>query len=169
MGIFRKKQQLPPIGNYPGYEASDSAFGNARATVLEVVKSGGTSEWAIIGDAEFIKYLAATKKKLPDREFNFISTQKDLIWDSFSSFLMKPENYGTWNQHIYQEVLEIFISKFSQMPDEYKPKESTWIDAAGLTLNSLDRALKDGHQILAQSIIEYILVIWLHYCLSLDA
>lgn len=168
MSLFSKKQKLPPIGNYPGYEASDSAFANARATVLEVIRSGGPSEWAVIGETKFIEYLTATKKKLPDKEFNFISTQKDVIWDSFSGFLMKPEINGAWNQQIYQQVLEILISKFSQMPEEYKPEGSTWIDAAGVTLNSLDRALKTDHQILAQPIIEYILIIWLHYCLSLD-
>jgi hypothetical protein len=168
MGIFSNKQKLLPIGNYPGYEASDSAFANARLTVLEVIKSGGTSQWAVIGEAEFIDYLSTTKKKLPDREFSFISIQKDLIWDSFSGFLMKPEINGAWNQNIYQEIFEIFISKFSQMPDEYKLNGSNWIDAAGLTLNSLDRALKSGRQILAQPIIEYVLIIWLHYCISLD-
>ena len=167
MGLFSKKQKLPSIGNYSGYEASDSAFANARATVLEVIKSGGPSEWAVKGDTKFIEYLTMTKKKLPDKEFNFISTQKDVIWDSFSSFLMKPEINGAWNPQIYQQIYEILISKFSQMPDEFKPKGSTWIDAAGLTLDSLDAALKTDRQILAQPIIEYILIIWLHYCLSL--
>lgn len=168
MSLFSKKQKLSPIGNYSGYEASDSAFTNARATVLEVMKSEGPPEWAVVGEMKFIEYLTATKKKLPDKEFKFVSTQKDVIWDSFSGFLLKPEINGVWNQQIYQQVLEILISKFSQMPKEYKPEESTWIDAAGVTLNSLDRALKTDRQILAQPIIEYILIIWLHYCLSLD-
>ena len=55
------------------------------------------------------------------------------------------------------------------MPDEYKPDGNAWVDAARLTLISLDGALKTGRQILAQPIIEYILIIWLHYCLSLGA
>ena len=166
MSLFSKRQKLPPIGNYPGYEASDSAFANARATVLEVIKSEGPSEWAMVGETKFIDYLTATKKKLPDKEFQFISTQKDVIWDSFSGYLMKPEINGAWNPQIYQQIFEILVSKFSQMPREYKPEGSTWVDAAGLTLNSLDRALKTNRQILAQPIIEYILIIWLHYCLS---
>ena len=166
MSLFSKSQKLPPIGNYPGYEASDSAFANARATVLEVIKSEGPSEWAMVGETKFIDYLTATKKKLRDKEFQFISTQKDVIWDSFSGYLMKPEINGAWNPQIYQQIFEILVSKFSQMPREYKPEGSTWVDAAGLTLNSLDRALKTNRQILAQPIIEYILIIWLHYCLS---
>lgn len=71
------------------------------------------------------------------------------------------------NQEIYRQVLEILIAKFSQMPDEYKPGGNAWVDAARLTLISLDSALKTGRQILAQPIIEYILVIWLHYCLNI--
>jgi hypothetical protein len=52
------------------------------------------------------------------------------------------------------------------MPEEYKPSGSAWVDAANLTLSSLDTALKTSRQILAQPIIEYILIIWLHYCLT---
>jgi hypothetical protein len=110
-----------------------------------------------------------TKTKLPEREFKFISIQKDVIWDAFSGYLLRPEVIGKWNQQIYQKVLEILISKFDEMPEEYKAEGNTWVDAARLTLISLDSALKSGRQILAQPIIEYMLIIWLHYCLSLEA
>ena len=169
MSLFNKRDKLPPIGNYPGYEASDSAFTNARATVLSVFESIGSPEWTLIGDSKFIEHLIATKTKLPEKEFKYISIQKDVIWDAFSEYLLKPEVSGAWNQEIYRQVLEILITKFSQMPDEYKPDGNAWVDAARLTLISLDGALKTGRQILAQPIIEYILIIWLHYCLSLDA
>ena len=169
VGLFSKKTKLLPIGNYPGYEASDSAFTEARSTVLQVIESNGLAEWALIGDRKFIAYLMETKTKLPEKEFRFISTQKDIIWDAFSGYLLRPEIAGDWNQQIFQQVLEILISKFSQMPEEYKPEGSDWVDAAGLILSSLDGALKTGRQILAQPIIEYILIIWLHYCLSLGA
>jgi len=167
MGLFNRRDKLPPIGNYPGYEASDSAFTNARATVLSVFESIGSPEWTSIGDSKFIEHLMATKTKLPEKEFKYISTQKDVIWDAFSEYLLKPEVNGAWNQEIYRQVLEILIAKFSQMPDEYKPEGNAWVDAARLTLISLDSALKTGRQILAQPIIEYILVIWLHYCLNI--
>ena len=168
MGIFSKKSNLPQIENYPGYEATDSAFTNARATVLLVFERIGSPEWTLIGDSRFIDHLMTTKTKLPDKEFNYISTQKDVIWDAFSGYLLRPEISGAWNEEIYQQVLEIMISKFSQMPDEYKPEGDAWIDAARLTLISLDSALKGGRQILAQPIIEYMLIVWLHYCLSLS-
>ena len=167
MGLFNKRAKLPPIGNYPGYEASDSAFTEARATVLLAFENIGAPEWTLIGDSKFIDHLITTKTKLPDKEFEYISIQKDIIWDAFSGYLLRPEVIGKWNQEIYQQVLEIIISKFSQMPDEYKAEGDTWVDAARLTLISLDSALKSGRQILAQPIIEYILIVWLHYCLSL--
>jgi hypothetical protein len=55
------------------------------------------------------------------------------------------------------------------MPEEYKPAGSDWVNAASLILLSLDSALKTGRQILAQPIIEYVLIIWLHYCLNSGA
>ncbi len=166
MGLFNKRPKLPPLENYPGYEASDSAFLNARSIVLEVIEFKDYPHWAVVGEDSFRSYLAQTKNKLPDKEFNFIRIQKDAIWDSFSSYLMRPEIGGAWNEETFQEVLEILIFKFSQMPKEYKPVGSDWVDASSLILLSLDRALKTGRQILAQPIIEYALIIWLHYCLS---
>jgi hypothetical protein len=168
LGLFTKKLKQPPIENYPGYEATDSAFVNARTTVLGVFERIGSPEWTVIGDSKFIEYLSTTKNKLPDKEFNYISTQKNVIWDAFSEYLMRPEIDGAWNQQIFQEVREILISKFSQMPDEYKPVGAAWTDVPRLTLISLDNALKSGRQILAQPIIEYILIIWLHYCLTVS-
>ena len=168
MGIFSKKSNLPPIENYPGYEATDAAFTNARDTVLLDFERIGSPEWTLIGDSRFIEHLMTTKTKLPDKEFKYISTQKDVIWDAFSGYLLRPEVGGAWNQQIYQQALEIMISKFSQMPDEYKLEGEAWVDAARLTLISLDSALKSGRQILAQPIIEYMLIVWLHYCLSLS-
>ena len=169
MGLFNKGSKLPPVEYYPCYEATDSAFLNARDIVLEVIKFKDYPNWAIVGDDCFISYLAQTKNKLPDKEFNFIGVQKDAIWDSFSSYLMRPEVGGAWNEETFQEVLEILISKFSQMPKEYKPAGSDWVNASSLILLSLDRALKTGRQILAQPIIEYVLIIWLHYCLNSGA
>lgn len=168
MGIFNKRAKLPPIGNYPGYEASDSAFTEARATVLLVFESIGAPEWTAIGDSRFIAHLMNMKTKLPDKEFKYLCAQKGVIWDAFSGYLLRPEIGGAWNQQVHKQVLEIIISKFSQMPNEYKLKGDAWIDAARLTLISLDNALKSGRQILAQPIIEYILIIWLHYCLSIE-
>ena len=166
MGLFNKEPKLPPVENYPGYEATDAAFLNARDIVLEVIEFKDFPNWAVVGEDSFITYLTQTKNKLPDKEFNFIKIQKDVIWDSFSSYLMRPEIGGAWNEETFKEVLKILISKFSQMPKEYKPIGSDWVNASSLILLSLDRALKTGRQILAQPIIEYVLIIWLHYCLN---
>ena len=168
MGLFNKRQKNSDIENYPGYESTDAAFIKARETVLLIFESIGAPDWTLIGDSRFIDHLMTTKTKLPDKEFKYISTQKDVIWDAFSGYLLRPEIGGAWNQQIYKQVLEIIILKFSQMPVEYKPEGDAWVDAARLTLISLDSALKSGRQILAQPIIEYVLIVWLHYCLSLS-
>ena len=78
MGLFNKRDKLPPIGNYPGYEASDSAFTNARATVLSVFESIGSPEWTLIGDSKFIEHLMATKLNFPRKNSNIFQSKKTL-------------------------------------------------------------------------------------------
>ena len=165
MGLFRKNSYLPPIENYPGYEASDLAFINAIENVKITIKRLNSPIWAIQGIKYFNNYLKLTKSKLPDKEFNFSINQKVLIWETFRTFLLKPENYGKWNSETYTEIYGDFISIFSQMPKEYKPEGKEWVEAAGLLLDSLNDALMMDRQILAQPIIEYVLIIWLHYCI----
>ena len=169
MSLFRKKTKLPPIENYAGYEASDRAFFNAQENVLLTIKRINGPEWALIGVRNFLDYAGSVKGKLPDREFEFVKTQKAIFWDSFSNFLMHPENYGKWNSDIYVEVHNNFVSLFSKMPKKYRPNGPEWVGAAGLLLDSLNDALQSDRQILAQPIIEYVLIVWIHYCLSLDS
>lgn len=168
MGLFRKKSKLSLIENYAGYEASDMAFFNAQENVLFTIKRINGPEWALIGVRNFLNYIDNTKEKLPKKEFDFVRTQTVIIWDSFSAFLMGSENYGKWNPNIYTEVHNNFVSIFSQMPKQYRPSGPEWVEAAGLLLDSLNDALQLDRQILAQPIIEYILIIWLHYCLNLN-
>jgi hypothetical protein len=169
MGIFRKKSKLPPIENYAGYEASDRAFFNAQENVLVTIKRINSPKWALIGAKNFLEYLDNNRQKLPEKDFDFIRTQKVVFWDSFSSCLLRSENYGKWNPDIYVEVHNNFVSLFSQMPKQYRPNGPEWVEAAGLLLDSLNDALQMDRQILAQPIIEYVLIVWLHYCLSLDS
>ena len=169
MGIFRKKSKLPPIENYAGYEASDRAFFNAQENVLVTIKRINSPKWALIGVKNFLEYLDNNRQKLPEKDFDFIRTQKVVFWDSFSSCLLRSENYGKWNPDIYVEVHNNFVSLFSQMPKQYRPNGPEWVEAAGLLLDSLNDALQMDRQILAQPIIEYVLIVWLHYCLSLDS
>jgi len=169
MGIFRKKSKLPPIENYAGYEASDRAFFNAQENVLVTIKRINSPKWALIGVKNFLEYLDNNRQKLPEKDFDFIRTQKVVFWDSFSSCLLRSENYGKWNPDIYVEVHNNFVSLFSQMPKQYRPNGPEWVEAAGLLLDSLNDALQMDRQILAKPIIEYVLIVWLHYCLSLDS
>jgi len=169
MGIFRKKSKLPPIENYAGYEVSDRAFFNAQENVLVTIKRINSPKWALIGVKNFLEYLDNNRQKLPEKDFDFIRTQKVVFWDSFSSCLLRSENYGKWNPDIYVEVHNNFVSLFSQMPKQYRPNGPEWVEAAGLLLDSLNDALQMDRQILAQPIIEYVLIVWLHYCLSLDS
>jgi hypothetical protein len=169
MGIFRKKSKLPPIENYAGYEASYRAFFNAQENVLVTIKRINSPKWALIGVKNFLEYLDNNRQKLPEKDFDFIRTQKVVFWDSFSSCLLRSENYGKWNPDIYVEVHNNFVSLFSQMPKQYRPNGPEWVEAAALLLDSLNDALQMDRQILAQPIIEYVLIVWLHYCLSLDS
>ena len=167
MKFFKRKSTLPPIGTYPGYELSDLAFQNAQENVHLTIKRLNSPEWALIGIKNFMEYLRETKQKLPDKEFTFGNNQKIIIWESFRSFLLKPENYGEWNQEIYTEMHKNLVSIFSQMPKEYRPNGPEWIEAAGLMLDSLNDALMMDRHILAIPIIENVLIIWLSYCRSL--
>ena len=169
MGVFRKISKLPPIENYAGYEASDRAFFNAQENVLVTIKRINSPKWALIGVKNFLEYLDNNRQKLPEKDFDFIRTQKVVFLDSFSSYLLRSENYGKWNPDIYVEVHNNFVSLFSQMPKQYRPNGPEWVEAAGLLLDSLNDALQMDRQILAQPIIEYVLIVWLHYCLSLDS
>jgi len=169
MGLFSKRSRLPPIDNYAGYEASDMAFSNAQENVLATIKRINSPKWALIGVKNFLKYLDSTKQKLPEKEYDFTKVQKVLFWESFSQFLLSSKSYGQWDPDIYVEIHNNFVSLFSQMPKEYRPKGPEWVGAAGLLLDSLNDALQSDRQILAQPIIEYVLIVWIHYCLSLDS
>ncbi len=169
MPLFKKKSQLPPIENYAGYEASDMAFFNAQENVFATIKRINSPKWALIGVKNFLKHLDKTKQKLPEKEYDFIKAQKVIFWESFSPFLSNPENLGKWNPDIYIEIHNNFVSLFSQMPKQYRPNGPEWIEAAGLLLDSLNDALQMDRQILVQPIIEYVLIVWLHYCSNLDS
>ena len=169
MPIFKKKSQLPLIENYAGYEASDMAFFNAQENVFATIKRINSPKWALIGVKNFLKHLDKTKQKLPEKEYDFIKAQKVIFWESFSPFLLNFENLRKWNPDIYIEIHNDFVSLFSQMPKQYRPNGPEWVEAAALLLDSLNDALQMDRQILAQPIIEYVLIVWLHYCLSLDS
>ncbi len=142
------------------------AFFNAQENVLETVKRIGSPDWALTGVKNFLQYLDDTKQKLPTKEFDFMMRHKVVFWESFNQFLMSHKNYGKWDPDVYAEIHNNFVSLFSQMPKEYRPRGPEWVEAAGLLLDSLNDSLIMDREILAQPIIEYVLIIWLHYCLS---
>jgi hypothetical protein len=66
MGIFNKKLKLPPIENYPGYEATDEAFLHAQTLVLDVLKFQDYPKWSVTGQNGLNNYLIEYQKKVPD-------------------------------------------------------------------------------------------------------
>ena len=168
MGLFNKKLKIPPIENYPGYEATDEAFLHAQRLVLDVLKFQDYPEWAVSGQQGFNNYLTQFQKKVSDADFEFLTKSMQTIWDTFRRYLLNPKISGTWNSETSAEVYKIFTSIFSTFPKKYKPSGAEWVEAAGTLHLCFDVALKSDKQILAQPIIENVLIIWLHYCLSLE-
>jgi len=169
MGIFSKKSNLPPIENYPGYEATDEAFLHAQTLVLDVLKFQDYPKWSVTGQNGLNNYLIEYQKKIPDADFGFLVENMQMIWDKFSRYLLSPEISGAWTKESSTEVYKIFASIFSTFPKKYKPVGADWVAAAGTLHICFDVALNSDKQILAQPIIENVLIIWLHYCLSLSA
>jgi hypothetical protein len=166
MKFFKKKFKLPPIQNYPGYEATDEAFLHAQTLVLDVLKFQDYPKWGVTGQNGLNNYLIEYKKKVPDADFGFVVVNMQMIWNSFSRYLLSPEISGAWTKESSSEVYKIFASIFSTFPQKYKPAGADWVAAAGTLHICFDVALNSDKQILAQPIIENLLIIWLHYCLS---
>lgn len=157
-----------PVENYPGFEATQSAFYHAEILVSEAMAKLEKSGWALEGKNIYIAFRNIQGLKLPDSEFEFLTNKLSKIWDSFRSYLMQSDVYGKWSVKEYGEVNKILKSEYQQISQEYGMEDEAWTGAADLTLISLDTALEREQQILAQPIIEYVLIIWLSYCRSLE-
>jgi hypothetical protein len=184
MSWFRKKTKLPrlgtrkyphlpavfipsPVENYPGFESTPSAFYHAEILVSKAMENLENSDWAVKGKGIYITYYNIQGMKLPDAEFEFLSRKLPILWDKFRGFLMQPNVYGKWSVQEYGDVNKILVSEYQQLSKEYGRADKVSKGAADLTMISLDIALERDQQILAQPIIEYVLIIWLSYCRSL--
>lgn len=163
MGIFRRSSKLPAIENYPGFEATEAAFLNASALVLEVAVKENVGPWARKSFIIFSNFLKENKKKLPDEEAVLLNEQFGIFWNAFSGYLLQPHINGSWNDEVFLEMMDVFCNVFDELPRKYKPNGTEYRNAAGLLMYSLDEAFKKNKQILAQPIIEYVLILWFHY------
>jgi hypothetical protein len=163
VGIFRRSSKLPAIENYPGYEATEAAFLNASALVLEVAVKENVGPWARKSFIIFSNFLKENKKKLPDDEAAFLNEKFGIFWNAFSGYLLQPRVSGAWNDEVFLQLMDIFLEEFDAFPQKYKPNGTEYRNAAGLLMYSLDEAFKKNKQILAQPIIEYVLILWFHY------
>ena len=164
MGIFSKKSNLPPIQNYPGYEETDEAFAHAHKLVLDVLKFEEFPRWGVVGQEGLNNYLSKFQKKVPDSDYDFLIEKKSLIRDGFRNYLMRPEIAGSWNEVSSSEAFKIFTSIFSSFPGKYKPDGPEWVEAAGTLHLAIDASLKSNKQILAEPIMEVVLILWIHFC-----
>ena len=164
MGIFSKKSNLPPIQNYPGYEETDEAFAHAHKLVLDVLKFEEFPRWGVIGQEGLNNFLGKYGKKVPDDDYDFLIEKKNLLWDDFRNYLLRPGITGAWNEVTSSEVFKIISSIFSSFPGKYRPDGPEWVEAAGTLHLAIDASLKSDQQILAQPIMEVVLILWIHYC-----
>ena len=163
MGIFRRSSKLPTKENYPGYEATEAAFVNASALVLDTAVRENVGDWARKSFIIFSNFLKENKKKLPDDQAVLLNEQFGIFWNAFSGYLLQPHINGAWNDEVFLGLMDVFCNEFEAMPREYKPNGTEYRNAAGLLMYSLDEAFKKNKQILAQPIIEYVLILWFHY------
>jgi hypothetical protein len=185
MKWFRNKVKLPKIGsrkypnlpavfipspveNYPGFESTPSAFYHAEILVSKAIESLENSDWAVKGKNIYTTFHNIQGLKLPKTEFEFLSRKLPILWDKFRGYLMQPTVYGKWSVQEYGDINKILESEYQQFSKEYGRADKVWNSAADLTMISLDMALERDQQILAQPIIEYVLIIWLSYCRSLE-
>jgi hypothetical protein len=185
MSWFKRKQKLPVLGsrkyphlsevfipgqveNYPGFEATETAFYHAMNLVSDAVNNLEKSEWVEIGKKNFLTYLNIQGLKLPDSEFKFFSQNFPILWDTFRNHFMQPEVYGMWSIKEYGDVNKLLTAEYQRISREFGKSDKVWSGAADLTMVSLDLALERQQQILAQPVIEYVLIIWMSYCRSLE-
>jgi hypothetical protein len=164
MKFFKKKFKLSPIQKYSGYEETDEAFAHAHKLVLDVLKFEEFPRWGVVGQEGLNNYLSKFQKKVPDSDYDFLIEKKSLIWDGFRNYLMRPEIAGSWNEVSSSEAFKIFTSIFSSFPGKYKPDGPEWVEAAGTLHLAIDASLKSDKQILAEPIMEVVLILWIHFC-----
>lgn len=166
MALFNRMPKLPPVENYPGYEETEFAFANAASIVLKVMKNLREEKevWYKKAWVELDDFVKNNHKKLPDEEVDIQIKAKELLWDNFRNVLMKSENNGAWNKETSSEITRIFFEVFASLPAKHRVNGTQYIEAVRLLILSLDEAINEDKQILAQPIIEFVVILWLHYC-----
>ena len=146
-----------------GFEGSDRALLLAQVTVYKAIMELNTPSWAVKGDKKFRKYLKKTNQKLPDYDFYILEEYMPRFWDSFRFTLLRPDNSGSFNPIVVEEIRSEFIKIFMEMPEKLRDKNGTELAAANLMLQALQICLSEDQQLLANPIFEVVLLIWYHY------
>jgi len=159
---FRERLQVPYTDSI-GFEGSDQALLLAQVTVYKAVMELDTPSWAVKGDKQFRKYLKKTNQKIPDYDFYLLEEYMPKFWDSFRFILLRPDNSGSFNPIVVEELRSEFIKIFMEMPDKLRDKNGAELAAVNLMLQALQICLSEDKQLLANPIFEVVILIWYHY------
>jgi len=132
-------------------------------TVYKAILELDTPSWAVKGDKHFRKYFKKLNQKLPDYDFYILEEYMPRFWDAFRFILLRPDNLGSFNPVVVEELRSEFIKIFMEMPEKLGDKNGTELAAANLMLQALQICLNEDQQLLANPIFEVVLLIWYHY------
>lgn len=158
----RESLNLPYI-DAPGYEASEQALVLAQVTVYKAILQLETPKWAFKGDKQFRKFLKKYDQKLPEYDFYFLEEYMPRFWDSFRFILLRPDNMGSFQPVVTEELRSEFIKIFMDMPSKLRVKDGTELAATNLMLQALQICLDENKPLLANPVFEVVLLIWYHY------
>ncbi len=164
MGIFKRKSRLnlPPIGNYPGWEGSDEAFLHAQRLVFETA-SELEIPWFQEALSKYMSFIATYKLKVNNEDFIFVSDKTMHMWDVFRNHMLHAEINGLWNENVRQEVFDLFVQEYSSLHPKYQPPRYEHLELAQLAFCSIERCLFEDKQILANATFEVVHILWCHY------
>jgi hypothetical protein len=162
----RERLQVP-YTEAKGFEGSDQALLLAQVTVYKAILELDTPSWAVKGDKHSRKYFKKTNQKLPDYDFYLLEEYLPLLWDTFRFILLRPDNVGSFNPIVVEELRSEFIKIFMKMPDKLRVQNGTELAAVNLMLEALHICLSEDKQLLASPIFEIVLLIWYHFVLPI--
>ena len=161
MGIFSSKSGLPKRSAAPGWEGSDEAFLMAKKIVLEVGRDLGI-DWIESANSNYLAFVRENNLKANDKEYKFIASKTEQLWDVFRKYMMSSEVSGSWSYEIETKLVGKLTKVFSEAPARYKPKKLQAAELALLATSSLEKCLFEDKQLLSNAVFESILVFWCH-------
>lgn len=161
MGIWNSKSGLPRGSSAPGWESSDEA---SRLAVKIVIKNGRALkiEWIETANKNYTNLVRSQRIKVSGEDFQFISVKLIEIWDLFRVFMMSPEVNRSWNRQISNQLAAKLGIAFKEIPTRHKPEGLEASQLALMTVDSLEECFIENKQILANAILESVLVLWCH-------